>query len=227
MRINTALKQSAYLIILLAFIGNTAILFAGDNNKLKSRDNEALRLLAKKNRLFGLDLDIKAGVSISNTKFEMNVPNDTLERTTSRVGPLIGAVLSVNFFGVGFTSGLEYSSKGFETSTGEKADLNYFNIPLLFYFDFDIGEKLRIEGNLGPYFGVLLSSSDSPDYKIKNFDFGLLGNLQFAYMFNKYMGVLLGGKYEYGGLNNLGNNEKIKKITTSTINIYTGLKFEL
>ena len=227
MKINSALKQTAFLLIIIAFLGNSAVLFAGDHNKLKSRDTEALRLLAKKNKLFGLDLDIKIGAAISNTKFEMNIPNDTLEHTTSKVGPLFGAVLSVNFFGVGFTSGLEYSAKGFETSTGEKADLNYFNIPLLFYFDFDLGEKVRVEGNLGPYFGVLLSSSDSPDYKIKNFDFGLTGNLQFAYMFNKYMGVLLGGKYEYGGLNNLGNNEEIRKITTSTINIYTGLKFEL
>ena len=105
--------------------------------------------------------------------------------------------------------------------------MNFFNIPLLFYFEFDISDKVRLEGNIGPYFGVLLSSSDNPAYEIKSFDFGLLGNMQFAYMFNSLIGVLLGGKYEYGGINNLGNNENITKITTSTINIYTGLKFDL
>lgn len=227
MKFNTLLKQSACFIIIVAVLGSVTSLYAGDNYKLKSRDAEAVKLLAKKNRLVSLDLDLKVGVSISNTKFETYVPNDSIENTKTKVGPLVGALLSVNFFGFGFTSGVEYSAKGYETTTGEKADLNYFNIPLLFYFDFDIGEKVRVDGNLGPYFGVLLSSTDSPDFKVKNFDFGLLGNLQLAYMFNKYMGVLLGGKYEYGGLNNLGNNEIVKKITTSTINIYTGLKFEL
>lgn len=97
----------------------------------------------------------------------------------------------------------------------------------MLYFDFDVTDNIRVDGNLGPYFGILLNTDDVEQYAIKNFDFGLTGNLQLAYMFNKYIGVLLGGKYEYGGLNNLGSNEYIKKTTTSTFNIYTGLKFEL
>jgi hypothetical protein len=150
-----------------------------------------------------------------------------LSTTQSKVGPAIGAILSLDFLGFGFTTGFQYSNKGFESTGGTKTNLNYFNIPLLFYFDFNVGEKIRIDGNLGPYFGLLLSDDKDPRYKVKNFDFGLTGNLQGAYMFNKYMGALLGGKYEYGGLNNLGSNENFKKITTSTITIYTGLKFEL
>jgi hypothetical protein len=228
MRNNTFFRKSFFALIIIAFLGSHA--FAGDNNRPKLSFKKAEKLLAKKNALVGLDLDIQVGVCISKTNFELNkVDSSTqqLNSTSTKVGPVIGALLSVNFFGIGFTSGLQYSSKGFETTTGEKANLNYLNIPLLFYFDFDITEKVRVEGNLGPYFGVLLSSEDNPNYKIKNFDFGLTGNLQFAYMFNKFMGVLLGGKYEYGGLNNLGNNENIKRTTTSTINVYTGLKFEL
>lgn len=228
MRINTLFSKSVFVFTLTAFLASCA--FAGDNDRTKLRYKEAEKLLAKRNALVSLDLDIQVGVSIAKTNFELNNADSStqeLNNTSTKIGPIIGAILSVNFFGVGFTSGLQYSNKGFETSTGEKANLNYFNIPLLFYFDFNVGDKVRVEGNLGPYFGILLSSDDNPNYKVKNFDFGLMGSLQMAYMFNKYMGVLLGGKYEYGGLNNLGNNENIKRITTSTINVYTGLKFEL
>ena len=226
MKFYSALKQTAFFFIIIAVLGSSAGLYAGDNYKLKLRDISAEKRLAKK-KLIGIDLDIQVGVSISKTNFETTVPNDTLDNTTSKTGPLIGALLSVNFFGLGFTSGLQYSAKGYETTTGEKANMNFFNIPVLFYFEFDISDKVRLEGNVGPYFGVLLSSSDNPAYELKSFDFGLLGNMQFAYMFNSLIGVLLGGKYEYGGINNLGNNENITKITTSTINIYTGLKFDL
>ncbi len=211
-----------------ALIISTTLTHAGDNyNPTKAHFKEAEKLLKKRNALFSLDLDLQLGASFSKTNFDLNNPNDTLENSKSVAGPLFGATLSVNFLGVGFSSGFQYNSKGFETTTGEKANLNYFNIPLLFYFDFDIGERIRVDGNLGPYFGVLLNTDDVKEYAVKNFDFGLTGNLQLAYMFNKYMGVLLGGKYEYGGLNNLGRNEQINKITTSTFNIYTGLKFEL
>ena len=72
-----------------------------------------------------------------------------------------------------------------------------------------------------------MSQDVNPLYKVKNFDLALTGELQIAYMFNKYMGVLLGGNYEYGGLNNLGSNERVKSIHTSTMSFYTGLKFEL
>lgn len=207
---------------------NSSLTSAGDNyNSIKPHFKEAEKLLKKRNALFSLDLDLQIGASFSKTTFEMNSQNDTLENSKSKAGPLFGATLSLNLLGFGFTSGFQYNSKGFETSTGEKANLNYFNIPLLLYFDFDIGEKIRVDGNLGPYFGLLLNTDDVKQYAVKNFDFGLTGNLQLAYMFNKFMGVLFGGKYEYGGLNNLGRNEQIKKITTSTFNIYTGLKFEL
>jgi hypothetical protein len=226
MKINICCKFAVIFTIFFVFISQTP--FAGDNNNnLKPHLKESEKLLAKRNKLFSLDLDLKLGASFSNTNFELNVPNDTFSNTSSKAGPLFGANLAVNFFGFGFSSGIEYGAKGFKTSDDQTKNLNYFNIPLLLYFDFNVGQKIRVEGNLGPYFGLLLSQTNDPRYKVKNFDLGLTGNLQLAYMFNKYMGVLLGGKYEYGGLNNLGNNENIKRITTSTFNIYTGLKFEL
>lgn len=229
MKIRTFYKQAALLVVMLCFI--SAGSFAGDKNDFKNKPavKEAEKLLKKRNALFSLDADIKFGVGIANTNFELNKPDTSgqLTSTKSKVGPIVGATLSVNFFGFGFSSGFLYGNKGYESPNGNKTNLNYLNIPLLIYFDFNVGEKVRVEGDLGPYFGLLMSQDVNPEFKVKNFDLGLTANLQFAYMFNKYMGVLLGGNYEYGGLNNLGNNETVKKITTSTINIYTGLKFEL
>jgi len=226
--------RNSFLVLILFCFAVTSS-FAGDPyNRVNSKDSkphfkEAEKLLAKRNKLFSLDADIKLGVGIAGTSFELNQPDSTgqLNSTTSKVGPSIGATLSLNFFGFGFTTGFAYGNKGFESQSGEKTNLNYFNIPLLIYFDFNVGERVRVEGNLGPYFGLLMSQDANTLYKAKNFDLGLTADLQFAYMFNKYMGVLLGGSYEYGGLNNLSSNERIKKMTTSTINIYTGLKFEL
>ncbi len=243
MNINTNFKKTLFIFTLLAFFVSSV--YSGDDNnqykingiktysgekKTKPYLKEAEKLLKKRNAIFNLDLDIQLGAAISKTDFEVNKvdsANQQLSTTQSKVGPAIGAILSLDFLGFGFTTGFQYSNKGFESTSGTKTNLNYFNIPLLFYFDFNVGEKIRIDGNLGPYFGLLLSETTDPRYKVKNFDFGLTGNIQGAYMFNKYMGVLLGGKYEYGGLNNLGSNENFKKITTSTITIYTGLKFEL
>lgn len=227
MKINTFFKSAVVAFALLVFAANGS--FSGDKHSDKPYFKEAEKLIAKRNALFSLDVDVQLGVGIANTNFEFNKPDTSgnLTTTSSKVGPSFGANLSLNFLGFGFTTGLQYANKGFEAANGEKTNLNYFNIPLLIYFDFNIGPKVRVDGNLGPYFGLLLSQTENTLYKAKNFDLGLTGNLQFAYMFNKYMGVLLGGNYEYGGLNNLGSSETVKKITTSTIKIYTGMKFEL
>lgn len=187
---------------------------------------------SRKKGLFNLNLDIQLGLGISNTSFDLNKYDSTtayVNDPRTKLGPNIGAILSVDFYGYGFTSGLQYSSKGFETTTNKTTTLNYFNIPLLFYLDFRI-DNVIIDGNVGPYFGLLLSQSDDSSFvpfKIKNFDLGLTGNIQGAYMFQKHLGALLGVKYEYGGLNNLGNNEAIKSIKTSTFFIYSGVKFLL
>ncbi|MEO8513917.1 MAG: outer membrane beta-barrel protein [Ignavibacteria bacterium] len=229
MKIKTFYKQAVILLVMMCFISGSS--FAGDKNDYRSKPyfKEVKKLLAKRNALFSLDADIKVGVGISNATFELNKPDTTgqINTTSSKVGPIAGATLSMNFLGFGFTTGFMFGNKGFKSESGDKTNLNYFNIPLLVNFDFNVGQKVRVEGNFGPYFGLLMSQDVNPAYKVKNFDFGLTAELQFAYMFNKYMGVLLGSNYEYGGLNNLGNNETVKKITTSTINIYTGLKFEL
>ncbi len=195
-----------------------------------NHSNESESIFKKKSGLINLDVDIQLGLGIANTNVDLNTINDTTrayDNTSSKVGPTIGAIVNVDFAGFGFTSGLQYSSKGFETASGTKTGLNYLNIPLLFFIGLDINNKVLVDIQFGPYFGLLLSQDKTTYFAVKNFDFGLTGNISGAYMFNKYMGALLGLKYEYGGINNLQSNEYVKKTTSSTFFIYSGLKFVL
>lgn len=209
--------------------------YAGEDPSEKPFMKEIDKIhLLKKGGLFGLDLSIKLGLGISKTKFDLN-PNDTIAKdlnTTSTIpGPSIGADITLTVLGYGITTGMVYSKKGFQTTNGTNYNFHYFIIPLLLYFNFDVG-KVVIDGNFGPYFGLLLSHDDFTQnnlalYKMKNFDLGLTANIQGAYMFTKVLGILLGYKFEYGGLNNLASNEIINKMTTQTHFIFTGLKVAL
>jgi hypothetical protein len=209
------------------------------NRRQDLRFKEAEYILKKRKALFNLDVNVQLGLGIANTSVELNqVSSSTqsLQNTSSKIGPSIGAIVNVDFIGFGFTTGFLYSSKGFKQNVdavgGEQGEAvtnswNYLNIPLLFFIGFDINNKVLVDLNFGPYFGLLLSQDETTYLTVKNFDFGLTGDLSGAYMFNRYMGALLGLKYEYGGLNNLGSNEFVKKTTSSTFFIYSGLKFVL
>jgi hypothetical protein len=244
-KITTASVYVSLIIFSLSVISVSA-LYAGDDPDGKSKSNstgnpeekpyfkEIKKLKAKKSGIFNLNLDIQIGATIATTKFDLNTIDSTtanINNNSTKVGPSIGAILSFDFLGFGFTTGLQYSSKGFKTINGDNANLNFFNIPILFYFDFNVGKKVIIDGSFGPYVGLLMSSTNDntplPPYKIKNFDFGITGDIQGAYMFAKHLGSILGLKYEYGGINNLGNNLKINRTTTQTFFIYTGIKFVL
>jgi len=199
------------------------------DNKTEKKLNETEKLLKKKNALFNLDVDVQVGLGMASTSIDVQkVDTNTqkLQSTDTRLGPTIGAIVNFDFLGFGFTTGIQYSAKGFETQQNIATNYNYINIPLLLYVGFESG-KIRVDLQAGPYFGVLISQDESTVLTLKNFDFGLTGNISGAYMFNKYMGVLLGCKYEYGGLNNLASNEYISKVTSSTLFFYSGLKFEL
>jgi len=215
--------------ILIYLTGPKEVLSGDGNGTDKPCFNEIREMRLAKNKIFNLRLDVDLGLNISSTNFNLSKvdsTNQSLNSTQTRTGPSAGVVLSIDFLGFGFTSGLQYASKGFVVTNGTNFNLNYFNIPLLFYFDFTIS-KVIIDGNVGPYLGLLLSQTSSPLYSVKNFDFGLTGNVQCAYMITKHIGPLLGLKYEYGGLNNLGSNENISSIRTSSFFIYTGVKFVL
>jgi hypothetical protein len=206
-------------------------------SKVKPYFKDIEKSRAMKTGIINLNLDIQVGADFSNAKIDANQTNDTtnqaqlnaLENTQNKVGPTIGATLSVDFLGFGITTGAQYSSKGFKVDYNgqtQTKNMNYINIPLLLSFGFSFG-KVMIEGDFGPYFGLLISEDTNTYYEIKNFDLGLTGTLQGAYMFTKILGVLLGAKYDYGGLNNLVENVNINSIRTNTFYVYSGLKINL
>lgn len=228
------MKKGISIALMLLFVISGSVL-AGDKFKDKPYFKEVEKLKAKKNAIFNLNFDIQLGADFSKASVDVNENGDTsntaqknaLQTTKTKVGPSIGAILSIDFLGFGFTTGLHYTGKGIKTESGQfDQNLNYLNIPLLLYFDFDLG-KVLIDGNLGPYFGLLVSQEENSMIKVKNFDLGLTGNLQGAYLVQKHIGVLLGLKYEYGGLNNLVQNPSINSIKTNTFFVYTGVKFVL
>ena len=182
------------------------------------------------NNLFGVNIDVILGMSFSNTTFDMNRDTAGLSNTSPKTGPTIGANVNFRIFGFSLGTGFAYSSKGFKTGNSNSVNANYFNIPLLFSYNFDI-KSVEIDVNAGPYLGILLSQDNSSVYQMKNIDLGITAAMQGSYFFNQYLGVLLGVKYEQGGLNNLlkttGNNNYINSIKTTNWFVYTGMKFNL
>ena len=180
--------------------------------------------------LFSLNLDVIFGLGFSHTDFNVNSDTTGLSNTESKKGPMLGATVSFNLLGLYLTTGFTYSSSGFKTANSENQfNANYFKIPLMFGYNFNI-KKVEIDLSVGPYLGIRLSQDTSSLYQFKNIDIGIIGGLQGTYFFNRFMGALLGFKYEYGGLNNLlettGQNN-ISSIKTRNLFIYTGMKFVL
>jgi len=101
----------------------------------------------------------------------------------------------------------------------------------MFAFNFNIN-KVEVDVAAGPYLGILLSHDTSQYYSMKNLDIGIVGTLQGTYFFNRFLGALLGLKYEHGGLNNLLEssttlNNNITSMKTRNWFIYSGIKFVL
>lgn len=185
-------------------------------------------------KLFSFDLDVQVGLGIASSSFKLNKVDsnsNVLNNTGTKVGPSVGATVSLNLLGYGFSTGVLYTPKGFQTTSGSNFNLHYFVIPWLLYFNFDIS-RVRIEGNFGPYVGVLLNkdaylSNNVNLFAPKNVDVGISANVEGTYFFTKILGALLGVKYEYGGLNNLASTEYINSLHTSTVFVYTGLKISI
>lgn len=179
--------------------------------------------------LFGLTIDLIVGAGFSKTSFDLSKDTAGLSNTGSRTGPLVGANVNISLLGFSFSTGFSYSSKGFTTNSNSYS-ANYFNIPLLFAFNFNI-KKVEIGVAAGPYIGILLSQDQTQNYALKNIDLGITGTLQGTYFFNRFLGALLGVKYEQGGLNNLiqsnAANGYINSIKTTNWFIYSGVKFVL
>jgi Outer membrane protein beta-barrel domain len=180
--------------------------------------------------LFGVNLDVIFGAGFSNTEFDVNGDTTGLSNATSKAGPMLGVNVNFNFVGFAFSTGFNYSSKGFSSGGPDQVNANYLNIPLMFAFNFDLG-KVEMDIAAGPYVGILLSQEQSQYYTLKNIDLGITGNVQGSYFFNRFIGALIGVKYEHGGLNDMIDSQELNNYTSSVKSrnwyIYSGIKFVL
>jgi hypothetical protein len=199
-----------------------------DYNKMMKKQESKQRGLGSS--LFGINLDVIFGVGFSNTEFDVNQDPSGLSNTSPKSGPMLGVNVNLNLIGFVLSTGFNYSSKGFTTSNSESFSANYINIPLMFALTFDIS-KVQLDLGAGPYVGILLSNDTSEYYSLNNIDIGIVGTLQGSYFFNRFMGTVLGIKYERGGLNNMlesGSPESnVTSMKTQNWFIYTGMKFVL
>ncbi|MBS1492330.1 MAG: outer membrane beta-barrel protein [Bacteroidetes bacterium] len=171
--------------------------------------------------------------------------------TGSKVGFNIGALIYTRLFdSFQFSTGLDFAGKNFEVTppsnvntvtpgasdalTGDsistatqKVANNYLNIPLNFNFGGMITDKVGLTFNGGPYLGILLSTDDKSGMGYKNFDLGLVGSLTANYKIAPLTSVLLGAKFEYGGLNNLGNTPRVDRVSTSSLGFFTGIRLAI
>src|SRR4030095_5157252 len=199
-----------------------------DMNKKKNEQQETRKGLGSS--FFGLNLDVIFGVDFSKTEFDMTGDTTGLSNAESKTGPMLGVNIGFNLMGLALSTGFNYSSKGFQSGSSTPYSANYLNIPLLFAFNFNIS-KVQIDLAAGPYVGILLSQDKSEYYALKNIDLGLTGSVQGTYFFNRFMGALLGVKYEHGGLNDLleenGFSDYVSSVKTRNWFIYSGIKFVL
>ncbi|CAF3753311.1 unnamed protein product [Rotaria sp. Silwood1] len=187
---------------------------------------------------------IRSGTSTSANVTQAN--NLGTYNTGSKIGYNVGALIYTRLFdSFQFSTGLDFAGKNFEVtppsnvntgtpgantridSTTQKVANNYMNIPLNFNFGGMVTDKLGFTFNGGPYLGILLSTDDKSGMGYKNFDFGLVGSLTANYKIAPLTSVLLGAKYEYGGLNNLGNTPYVDRVSTSSLGFFTGIRLAI
>jgi hypothetical protein len=196
---------------------------------MKEKQNSSQRGLGSS--FFGLNLDVIFGLGFSNTEFDVNGDTTGLSNSNSKTGPMVGVDVSFNLLGFALSTGFNYSSKGFSTGGSQQVNANYINIPLMFAFNFDVGSKVQVDLAAGPYVGILLSQEKNQYYALKNIDLGIAGTLQGTYFFNRFLGTMLGVKYEHGGLINQIDtdipNNYVSSVKTRNWFIYTGIKFVL
>lgn len=182
------------------------------------------------NNFFGATIDLILGVGFSKTTFDVTRDTAGLSNPNTKTGPMIGANINLRLIGFSIGTGFNYSSKGFTTTNSNSYNASYINIPLMFAYTIDI-KRVQIDLAAGPYIGILLSQDKTQMYELKNIDIGIAGTLQGSYFFNRFLGALLGVKYEQGGLNNMlktgAANNYVSSIKTTNWFIYTGMKFIL
>ena len=241
------------LFIALLYNSFSAVVTAQDNSKFSSytistdKFNKDYKSALKEHqirtgKLIGFYIDFQLGFGGTSANIDHTPDANGTFETGSKVGFTMGALVYINILeGVNFATGLTYVGKNFEVtppidSVSSLAGLdttvsdisnNYLNIPLYINVGGMITEDVGITFNGGPYLGILMSTDDKAGLGYKNFDFGLAGTLTGNYMLNPFVSILLGTRFEYGGLNNLGSTRFVDKITTTNYTVFTGIRVGL
>lgn len=242
-------------IIVLILTGFTNASIAGDGDKIKlneridnvtsfskskfERDYETEKqyhaLQTGKNLVdFYIDLQLGYGSTSAN----VNSRSGSDYNTNSKGGFNLGGLIYINIAEAwSFSSGLDFFNKSFEvettdtttgfTGTVQEVSNQYLNIPLYFNVGGMISDKVGITFMGGPYLGLLLSTDAEQSLGYKNFDLGLAGTLTGNYVIAPLVSVILGTKFQYGGLNNLGSTENVESIHTTNYTVFTGIRFGL
>jgi hypothetical protein len=189
---------------------------------------------------FYIDFQVGAGTTNANISKGTSAKSDY--QTKSKLGYITGALVYINIFDViSFSTGLTFEGKSFTVtppnisipypgydSSSVYIPNNYLNIPLNFNIGGMITENVGLTFNGGPYLGILLSKPGNiGGLGYKNFDLGLNATLTANYVFLYPFSVILGTKFEYGGLNSLGSTQTVDKITTTNFTFFTGMRFSL
>lgn len=182
-------------------------------------------------------LDLELGYGSTSANITSNNTGASYS-TASNGGINVGGLFYLRVADVwSFSTGLDFFNKKFEVTTTDTniAALNrvqdvsnqYLNIPLYFNVGGMISDKVGLTFMGGPYLGLLLSTNESAGLGYKNFDFGLAGTLTGNYVVAPLVSVILGTKFQYGGLNNLGSNNNVESIHTTNFTVFSGVRFGL
>lgn len=211
-----------------------------DYSRLKfDRDyNKAKKDHSAKQSVLGASVDFQIGYGATNPNVNEQSGVPTVS-TESKGGIVFAALLNFSLFDIlKITTGLDFVKKNFEvgipydvpTTGNENVDSvsktlnnNYINIPMNLNIGGMLSDDIGLSFSGGPYFGFLLNPSEDVN-GYKTFDLGLNGILTANYLLNSFTSILLGTKLEYGGLNNLVNNDNIESASSLNWSAFTGLR---
>jgi len=142
-----------------------------------------------------VNLGIKGGLNY------FNVHNDDGTKYDSRFGyhfGLLGHIHFDNHFAI--QPEIVYSAQGAKFTDGNKYNLDYINVPVLFQYMFDNGFRLQA----GPQVGLLIGSTENKD-NFRPIDFGL--SFGVSYVFPP-TGFGVDARYNLG-LSNINENSDV------------------
>ncbi|MDQ3021121.1 MAG: PorT family protein [Bacteroidota bacterium] len=208
------------------------------SDEIKNRDySKALKVHKKiTGSLLGASLDFQVGYGTTSANATTRI-NGAEIPSESRGGFTAGANLNINLLNLfSLTTGVDFIKKKYEIdssvitldSSGNTVraakvyNNDYINIPLNANISGMLSDKIGYSFSGGPYLGFLLNADEAAN-GFKSFDLGLNGILTGKYYLNPFLAIILGGKVQYGGLNNLLSTSTVETAHTTNWAGFTGL----